>query len=97
MLFRSPHLSQELWSQLGFTTSVFDKKWPEYDEEKMKEEQISIPVQINGKTRALINVDSNSSKEAILEVAKEEIASRLTGDIVKEIYVPGKIVNIVVK
>ncbi len=92
-----PHLSQELWSQLGFTTSVFDKKWPEYDEEKMKEEQISIPVQINGKTRALINVDSNSSKEAILEVAKEEIASRLTGDIVKEIYVPGKIVNIVVK
>ena len=92
-----PHLSQELWSQLGFTTSVFDKKWPEYDEEKMKEEQISIPVQINGKTRALINVDSNSSKEAILEVAKEEIASRLTGDIVKEIYVPGKIVNIVIK
>ena len=92
-----PHLSQELWSQLGFTTSVFDKKWPEYDEEKMKEEQISIPVQINGKTRALINVDSNSSKEVILEAAKEEIASRLTGDIVKEIYVPGKIVNIVVK
>lgn len=92
-----PHLSQESWSQLGFTTSVFDEKWPEYDEEKMKEEQISIPVQINGKTRALINVDSNSSKEAILEAAKEEIASRLTGDIVKEIYVPGKIVNIVVK
>ena len=92
-----PHLSQELWSQLGFTTSVFDEKWPEYDEEKMKEEQISIPVQINGKTRALINVDSNSSKEVILEAAKEEIASRLTGDIVKEIYVPGKIVNIVVK
>ena len=93
----APHLSQELWSQLGFKTSVFDEKWPEYDEEKMKEDQTSIPVQINGKTRALINVDANSSKEVILETAKEEIASRLTGDIVKEIYVPGKIVNIVIK
>lgn len=92
-----PHLSQELWSQLGYKTSVFDEKWPQYDEERMKEDQISIPVQINGKTRALINVDANSSKEAILEAAKEEIASRLTGDIVKEIYVPGKIVNIVIK
>lgn len=92
-----PHLSQELWTQLGYKTSVFDEKWPQYDEERMKEDQISIPVQINGKTRALINVDANSSKEAILEAAKEEIASRLTGDIVKEIYVPGKIVNIVIK
>ena len=93
----TPHLAQELWSELGHTTNIFDEKWPEYDEDKMKESQIKIPVQINGKTRSIIEVDADSSKEAILEAAKEEVADRITGDIVKEIYVPGKIVNIVVK
>lgn len=93
----TPHLAEELWSQLGNTSSVFKEKWPEYDEDKMKETQINIPVQINGKTRAIITVNADSTKEAILVAAKEEVAGRLTGDIVKEIYVPGKIVNIVIK
>ena len=93
----TPHLAEELWGQLGNTNSVFDERWPEYDENKMKEAKINIPVQINGKTRALIKVDADSSKDVILAAAKEEVASRLTGNIVKEIYVPGKIVNIVMK
>ena len=93
----TPHLAEELWQQLGITSSVFKEEWPKYDEEQMKETKINIPVQINGKTRSLINVNADSTKEEILTAAKEEVASRLTGNVVKEIYVPGKIVNIVMK
>ncbi len=93
----TPHLAEELWAQLGHTDTIFKEEWPKYDEDKMKESKINIPVQINGKTRAVIKVDADSSKDAILAAAKEEVADRLTGDIVKEIYVPGKIVNIVIK
>lgn len=93
----TPHLAEELWAQLGHTDTIFKEEWPKYDEDKMKESKINIPVQINGKTRAVIKVDADSSKDAILAAAKEDVADRLTGDIVKEIYVPGKIVNIVIK
>lgn len=93
----TPHLAEELWSQLGHSTSVFEETWPKYDREKMKDTQIDIPVQINGKTRAVIKVDADIRKENVIKIAKAEVEDRLTGTIIKEIYVPGKIVNIVMK
>lgn len=93
----APHVSEELWQALGNTETVFDNSWPEYDEEKMKESQIEIAIQLNGRTRGTIMVEAEASKEEVLEVAKEALADRIKGDIIKEIYVPGRIVNIVAK
>ncbi len=93
----APHIGEELWEALGGNYSVFHQTWPTYDEDKMKDDEIEIPVQINGKTRATITVGVDEGKDAILAKAKESIADKLTGTIVKEIYVPGKIVNIVQK
>ena len=92
-----PHVGEELWSQMGHTTSVFKNTWPVYDEEKMKDSEIEIAVQINGKTKGTIMVAADANKEDIITASKEAIADKLTGTIVKEIYVPGKIVNIVMK
>jgi leucyl-tRNA synthetase len=93
----TPHVSEELWQQLGHDTSVFDAKWPEYDEEKMKDDEIEIAVQVNGKTKGTVLIGADEAKESIIAKAKEVVADKLTDNIVKEIYVPGKIVNIVVK
>ncbi|MGB8453272.1 MAG: leucine--tRNA ligase [Anaerocolumna sp.] len=92
-----PHVSEELWSQLGHTVSVFDEKWPEYDEEKMKDKEIEIAVQVNGKTKAVVMVGAEDEKDIVIAKAKEVIADKLIGNVIKEIYVPGKIVNIVMK
>jgi len=82
----------------GHTESVFQETWPTYDEQKMKEDSIEIAVQVNGKLRSTIEVDINESKESVLEKAKALVEGKLDGkNIVKEIYVPGKIVNLVVK
>ncbi len=94
----APHISEELWEQLGHETTVFKTEWPVYDLSKMKDEQIKMPVQINGKVRATVVVDADADKDTVLTVAKEAIAARLEGkSIVKEIVVPKKIINIVVK
>ena len=93
----APHITEELWEQYGHTTSVFENQWPEHDEEAMKDDEIEIPVQINGKTRAVISVSASISKEDAIVAGKEAIADKLTGNIIKEIYVPGKIINIVQK
>lgn len=93
----TPHLAEELWAELGHNTSVFKETWPKYDEEKMKDTQVKIAVQINGKTRAVVMIDADATKEEALEKGKAEVANRLTGNIVKEIYVPGRIINIVMK
>ena len=92
-----PHVSEELWSQLGHSTSVFKEKWPEYDVNKMKDSEIEIAVQINGKTKAVVMVGAEDAKDIVIAKAKEMITDKLTGTIVKEIYVPKKIVNIVMK
>lgn len=93
----APHVSEELWSQLGHTGSVFENTWPTYDKEKMKDDKIEIAVQINGKTRGTIMIDADAPKEDVVSTAKEVYADKLTGNIIKEIYVPGKIVNILVR
>ncbi len=92
-----PHVSEELWSQLGHTQSVFEERWPEYDEEKMKDSEIEIAVQINGKTKTVVMVGAEDAKDVVIAKAKDIIADKLTGTVIKEIYVPGRIVNIVMK
>ena len=76
---------------------MFHTRWPEADEEAMKDDEIEIPVQINGKTRAVISISAETSKEEAIAAGKEAIADKLTGNVVKEIYVPKKIINIVMK
>ncbi len=71
--------------------------WPECDEEAMKDDEIEIAVQINGKTRAVISIPADISKEDAIAEGKEALGDKLTGNIVKEIYVPKKIINIVAK
>ena len=63
----------------------------------MKDDEIEIPVQINGKTKGVVNIAEGEDKDSVLSKAKEAIADKLTGNVIKEIYVPGKIVNIVMK
>lgn len=94
----APHIAEELWEQLGHKTSIFEESWPEYEAEHMKEEVLNIPIQINGKMRGMVEVAASASKEEVLEQARQAVAGRLAGvSLVKEIYVPGKIVNLVVK
>ena len=93
----APHIGEELWQQLGGTDSVFHAQWPECDEEAMKDDEIEIAVQINGKTKAVVCIAADASKEEAIAAGKEAIGDKLTGTIVKEIYVPGRIVNIVQK
>ena len=93
----APHIAQELWEQFGHTDSIFDQRWPEYDEDAMKDDEIEIPVQVNGKTRCTIFIPTDANKDDVLAKAKEALGKKLTGTIRKEIYVPGKIVNIVAK
>ncbi len=91
----APHIGEELWQQLGGTDSVFHSQWPECDEEAMKDDEIEVAVQVNGKTRAVISVAADISKEDALAAGREAVKDKMSGNIVKEIYVPGKIINIV--
>ena len=93
----APHMAEEIWEELGNKESVFRAGWPKYDTEAMKDDEIEIPVQINGKTRAGIKISAEATKEEAIAAGKEAIADKLTGNIVKEIYVPKKIINIVQK
>ncbi|MCR5784612.1 MAG: leucine--tRNA ligase [Eubacterium sp.] len=93
----APHVAEELYHMLGHDTSVFNAEWPEYDEAFLTDDTIEIPVQINGKTKGTVNINKDASKDEAIAAGKEAIADKLTGNIIKEIYVPGKIVNIVMK
>ena len=93
----APHITEELWQQMGHTESVFKNTWPKYEEAHMADDEKEIAVQINGKTKCVINVPADISKDDVLAIAKETLGGRLTGNIIKEIYVPGRIVNIVAK
>ena len=93
----APHIAEELWEQLGHSETVFAHGWPSADEEAMKEDEVEIAVQINGKTRGVVKISSSSSKEEAIAAGKAAVADRLEGNVVKEIYVPGRIINLVVK
>ena len=96
----APHLTEELWESLGEKQFLSLSPWPEYDEEKTKDAEIEIAVQICGKVKSTITIAVDAAKEDAIALAKadEKIAALLAGkQIVKEIYIPGKIVNIVAK
>ena len=93
----APHISEELYEQLGHSSSVFADGWPEYDESMLKDDTIEIGVQINGKVRATVNIAADADKESAIAAAKEALGDKLSGEIKKEIYVPGKIINLVVR
>lgn len=93
----APHMTEELWEIMGFDGRLYQTSWPEYDEAKTVESTVEIAVQINGKTKATLAINKDDSKDVVIPKAKEAIADKLTGNIVKEIYIPGRIVNIVMK
>ena len=93
----APHITEELWQLMGFEGRVYNAAWPEFDEAKTVENTVEIAVQINGKTKGTISIAKDEAKDAVLAKAKEEIQDKLTGNVIKEIYVPGRIVNIVMK
>jgi len=96
----APYLAHELWEMLGENGSLLHAPWPIYDPELAKEEEIEIPVQINGKLRTVIVVPAGSSKDSISDaaLADEKIKAAMAGkQLVKRIVVPGKLVNLVVR
>ncbi len=94
----APHMGEELFEMLGGTYSVFDQEWPTYDESKLVSDTITVPVQINGKTRVTVDVALDIDKDSAIALGKEALGNRLDGlNIIKEIYVPKKIINIVAK
>ncbi len=94
----TPHVAEELWQMIGHNETVFKQSWPKYDKDKMKEDSVEIAIQVNGKVRANFSIPIDMPKEEVLAKSKNIIADRLENvQIVKEIYVPQKIVNIVVK
>ena len=96
----APHFIEEEWKVLGKEGSVHSESWPEINEKELEGGNIIIPVQVNGKLKAQVEVPSNLSKEEILEAVKkdEKVAKLLeNNEVVKEIYVPRKILNLVVK
>lgn len=96
----APHMVEELWQKLGHRKMVMLEKWPKYNEKLAKEEIIQMPVQINGKLRATITVDKDIPQAEALEIAKKNslVSKHLEGqEIIKEIFIPGKIINIVIR
>ena len=93
----APHIAEEMWEMLGHASSVFDDSntWPSYDEEAMKENSIEMAVQVNGKVKAKIVIPVDADKDTVLAIAREVLGSKAPSSIRKEIYVPGKIINIV--
>ncbi len=96
----APHVTEEEWSVLNLGGTVTDQSWPDYDEAKCVADSVEIVVQICGKIRARMNIDVSLSAEEVIALAKEDetIKAEIAGkNIVKELYVPGKLVNIVAK
>ncbi|MBQ1171191.1 MAG: leucine--tRNA ligase [Lachnospiraceae bacterium] len=93
----APHITEELWSIAGFDGRLYQQTWPEYDEAKTVEDTVEIAVQINGKTKVVISVAKDIAKEDAIAQGKEALGDKLSGNIIKEIYVPGRIINIVAK
>ena len=93
----APHITEELWESAGYEGRLYQAKWPAWDEAKTVESVLEIAVQINGKVRATIQLPADVSKEDAIAAGKAAVAERLTGTIVKEIYVPGRLVNLVQK
>ena len=93
----APHITEEMWQIIGCEGRVYQQTWPEFDEAKTVESSVEIAVQINGKVKGTLGIQKDDPTDQVIAKAKEVIADKLTGNIVKEIYVPGRLVNIVMK
>ena len=98
----APHMSEELWNRLGYEETIAYAKWPEYNEEYLIPDTQNFAIQVNGKVRGQLEVPTEKAddKEFVLGEAKDQDSVKKyldKGEIVKEIFVPGKIVNFVVK
>ena len=96
----APHLCEELWQLLGGTDSIAKQAWPQWDESALVQSSVEVPVQINGKVKSKISVPPDASQQAIADAALADgrIQSLTDGKtIVKQIVVPGRLVNFVVK
>ena len=93
----APHITEEMWQIIGCEGRVYQQTWPEFEEAKTVESFVEIAVQINGKVKGTLGIQKDDPKDQVIAKAKEVIADKLTGNIIKEIYVPGRLVNIVMK
>lgn len=96
----APHMTEEIWAEQNFGGMVCESEWPSYDEAKCVDDVVEIAVQVNGKVRARISVASDISKDdAIAQAMAEERVKAYTDgkNVVKSIYIPGRLVNLVVK
>jgi leucyl-tRNA synthetase len=94
----APHMAEEIWERLGHTASVFARSWPEYDPAMLKTDTVELVMQINGKLRGHLTVPAGITKDDALEQGRKALGSRLENvEIIKSVYVPGRIVNFVTK
>ncbi len=95
----APHITEELWRRSGHDGFIHEQSWPTYDESALVKDSVVIAVQVNGKLRGQVEVAADADKETVIAAAKAEsnVARYLGGEIVREIVVPGKLVNLVVK
>lgn len=96
----APHITEEIWAECGFASTISEQKWPVYEETKTIRDEVEYPIQINGKVKMKIKSSRNASKEELLELiySSEDGKKFFDGkEVVKEIFIPGKIFNIVVK
>ena len=96
----APHLAEEMWEMFAFGGTINDQSWPKYDAAKCIDNEVEIVVQVNGKIRARMSVGIDEAQDAVIEKAKnnEKVAAEISGKtVIKELYVKGKLVNIVVK
>jgi leucyl-tRNA synthetase len=95
----APHISEELWSGLGNTESIFKEKWPEYDLNLIQDEEVDLVIQVNGKVRDIVRVNADISEENAKKVAmeNEKIKKHLEGNVIKKIiFIKGRLINIVI-
>jgi len=94
----APHLAEELWSNLSHQESIFKESWPEYDESKIKDEEVEVPVQVNGKVRAklMLSADISEAEATRISLADERVKKYVIGEPKKVIFVKGKMISIVV-
>ncbi|MBP5384507.1 MAG: class I tRNA ligase family protein, partial [Lachnospiraceae bacterium] len=92
-----PHAGEELWQILSHTDTIAYEAWPEYEEAKTVEDTVEIGVQVLGKTRGTIRIAKSATEDEAVAAAREMLGDKLTGNIVKVIYVPGRILNLIVK
>lgn len=96
----APHIAEELWKRFGHEETITYQAFPEFDEKYLVDDEVEVPVQINGKVKARVMVPADADQDTVVGVAKadERIAELTAGkNVVKEIYVPGRMVNLVVK